>query len=118
LAYQRSNNWWLNGPQDPRGWGCDSPRGCGGGLGQASINAACADGSAPGMMGCADGSTPTCPSGYSFNGTGCSTASLLIGNPLLPVGSSATIIPGVANQYVLIAGAVLGLFLLVGLGKK
>ena len=122
MAYAPSNNWWLNGPKNPRGWGCDSGE-CGAGfagfrgLGQTTSPAVCADGTQPGMLGCADGSTPTCPAGGSFNGLVCSSASLLVGNPLLPVGSSATIIPGVANQYVLIGGGLLALFLLLGLKK-
>ena len=122
MAYTPQHTWWLSGPTDPRGYGCDSGE-CGAGfagfrgLGQTTANPACADGTLPGMMGCADGSTPTCPSGFNFNGLTCSTASLLVGNPLLPVGSSATIIPGVANQYVLIGGGLLALFLLLGLKK-
>jgi hypothetical protein len=121
MAYAPSNNWWLNGPRNPRGWGCDSGE-CGAGfagLGQVTSPAVCLDGTQPnGLTGCDDGSTPTCPVvGTSFNGINCSTTSLLIGNPLLPVGSSATIIPGVANQYILLGGAALALILLLGLKK-
>ena len=125
MAYAPSNNWWLNGPKNPRGWGCDSGE-CGAGfagfrgLGQTTTPAVCSDGTQPNALtGCDDGSIPTCPvAGTSFNGFACSTASLLGGNPLLPVGSSATIIPGVANQYVLLGGAALALILLLGVLKK
>ena len=90
------------------------------GLGQATTTPMCADPSATfsAFSGCSDGSTPTCPSGTSFNALGCSTENLLIGNPLLPVGSSATIIPGVANQYVLLGGALFALFLFMSMGAS
>lgn len=136
MAYAPSNNWWLNGPTDPRGWGCDSPRGCGSGfagfrgLGQAMT---CQDGS-PYLanFGCDDGSTPACSSGYTLSvgasGYQCTSAagsifagtpapSAVVSNILCPVGATCSIIPGVSNTYVYIGGGFLALMLLLA-GKR
>lgn len=133
MAYQRNPTWWLSGPGKGVGQvpgslnpvtGDTYAFGLGG-LGQTSVDATCADGSAPMLMGlstgspCADGSSgSSCPSGYNFNGAGCDQVNRIIGNPLLPVGSSATVIPGVSNTYVMWGAAALAAFLLLGALKK
>jgi hypothetical protein len=122
MAYLPSNNWWLNGPKNPQGGGCGGACGETGfaGLGQTQTTPMCNDPNATfsPLSGCSDGSTPTCPSGTNFNGIGCSTENLLIGNPLLPVGATSSIIPGVSNTYVYIGGAILFGILLLGVMKK
>ena len=120
MAYQSQHNWWLQGPANPQGPGC----GCGGsgisGLGQTGTTPLCNDPSATfsPLSGCSDGSIPTCPAGSSFNGLACSGENLQIGNPLLPVGATSTIVPGVSNTYVLVGGAILFGFLLLGMAKR
>jgi hypothetical protein len=111
MAYQSQHNWWLEGPKWARGMS---------GLGQATTTPTCLDPTATfsAFGGCSDGSTPSCPSGTNFNGIGCSSTNLQIGNPLAPVGSVSSIIPGVANTYVYIGAAVFGAILLMGAMKR
>ena len=126
MAYGPANNWWLNGPRDPRGWGCDSPRGCGmSGLGQTLPQ--CDDGSFLTSGLCEDLVPPTCPAGYSVtSGSGtysCTNTLMQAGlsipgvSPICPVGQTCSIIQGVSNTYVYLGGAALALFLLIGAMK-
>lgn len=106
MAYQRNYASRLSGLGQLAPSQCTATTGC------------CADNSAPTISGCQDGSTPTCQSGYTFNGLQCSQTNYQIGNPFLPVGSVSSIIPGVANSYVYIAGAAFFGLLLLGVMKK
>lgn len=101
MAYAPSNNWWLNGPRDPRGWGCDSPGGCGGGLsgfrglGQASCVVGAIDPSGDTIASCTNGVASSFSTGPVLGGTG-----------VCPAGSTCTWIAGVSDTYIYIGLAI------------
>jgi hypothetical protein len=102
VAYQSSNNWWLNGPTDPRGWGCDSPGGCGGLSGFRGLGQSCDSVNFSAMT---DAQLFNC--GYTDSS----------GN-IIALPTTAPTIAGIPQNYLMIGGVILAGFLLLGALKK
>ncbi len=98
MAYESQHTWWLQGPSNPMGGGCDG--GCNGGV---------------------SGLGQVCPAGFTMDDTGtCSQASCdfpyVLSNGVCVTGT--TLIPGIPDSYLYIGGAVIAAFLLMGVLKK